>query len=270
MKVLEQSQPHFYWATVFLEPSTRTRLSFEIAIHEAGCKILTLDPDQSSLKKDESLLDTFLNLQAMGVHGAVVRTTDHDSLLGATTQTSLRVLNAGSGIHEHPTQALLDAVTLMQRFGAVQGLRIGYVGDVAHSRVARSGRDLFRRLGAQVLAAGPDDFVSSDWKECRVDTDELYSTCDAVIALRVQKERHIDGIQAAADFLETFGVSIRRLEQMKSSAVVLHPGPCNRGIEIDSAVVSHPRCLMFQQVQNGVRVRTQLIQQFSNSLEVQK
>lgn len=204
----------------------------------------------------------------MGVHGAVVRTSDHESLISAASLTELCILNAGSGIEEHPTQALLDALTLMQRFGNLSGLRLGYVGDVAHSRVARSGRALLQRLGVQILAAGPNDFVSDDWKNSRVEADELYRTCDAVIALRVQKERHTTGIQTGADFLETFGVSTKRLEQMKPSAVVLHPGPCNRGVEIDDAVVSHPRCLMFQQVKNGVRVRTEVIQRFSNSPEV--
>ncbi len=252
-----------YWATVFLEPSTRTRLSFEIAIHAAHAKALTLDPEHSSLKKNESLLDTFLNLKAMGIHGAVVRTADHEALLHAAAKTDLRILNAGSGTLEHPTQALLDAVTLIQQFGEIHGLSIGYVGDVAHSRVARSGRNLFQRLGARVIAAGPKDFFSDDWMKAQRSIDELYDTCDAVIALRTQSERHGVPTSGQNEFLSRYGVTTQRLSQMKPRAVVLHPGPCNRGVEIHEEVLSDPRCLMFKQVQNGVRVRTYLIEKFS-------
>jgi aspartate carbamoyltransferase catalytic subunit len=265
-----ESRQRLYWASLFLEPSTRTRISFDMAVHEAGAQLISLDPERSSLKKNETLIDTFLNLEAMGVHGLIVRTTDQDSFFSAASKTSMRILNAGSGATEHPTQALLDAYTLTERFGSVSQLKIGYIGDVAHSRVARSGRALLSRMGAEVIVAGPSGFISEDWSSAQREVSELYSSCDAVILLRAQTERHGAQVADMSNYLNEFGLSEKRVKDLKPGAVVLHPGPCNRGVEIESSVLDMDRCLMMRQVKNGVKIRTALISMYSEPYRSQK
>lgn len=254
---------------LFFEDSTRTRLSFEAAAKRLSADVMTFQAQGSSVSKGESLKDTAQTLEAMGADIIVIRHPASGAAhrLAHAGWVGARVINAGDGTHEHPTQALLDAATLRQRFrddprGAdLEGLRVLVVGDIEHSRVARSNVHLLDTLGAQVGLVAPVGLMPQgveSWPvEAFHDLDEALDTApDAVMMLRVQRERMRPGVDAIApDDIRAFALTARRAARLGDHAIVMHPGPMNRGVEIASVVADSRRSVILEQVRNGVAVR---------------
>lgn len=247
-------------ATVFFEASTRTRLSFERAAKALSADVMTFAPGTSSVIKGESLKDTALTIRATGADLLVVR---HEAVGAAARVASwldCPVINGGDGAHQHPTQALLDSLTIRQRFGKLDGLRIGIVGDVRNSRVARSDIDAFTLLGANVTLIAPPTLLPRDLEGFPVSIshslDEVIADLDIVYLLRIQMERGSGpGLPSLPEYVSRYGIDRGRLDRMSPDAVVMHPGPINRGVEIAANVADDPRALILDQVRNGVAVR---------------
>jgi aspartate carbamoyltransferase catalytic subunit len=247
-------------ATLFFEASTRTRLSFERAAKALSADVMTFAPGTSSVTKGESLKDTALTIRATGADLLVVR---HEAVGAAARVASwldCPVINGGDGAHQHPTQALLDSLTIRQRFGKLDGLRIGIVGDIRNSRVARSNIDAFTTLGASVVLIGPPTLLPINLTGFPVSIshsiDDVLSELDIVYLLRVQMERGSGpAIPSLPEFVARYGIDRARLDRMSPDAVVMHPGPINRGVEIAANVADDPRALILDQVRNGVAVR---------------
>ncbi len=247
-------------ANLFFESSTRTRLSFERAARALSADVMGFSAAGSSAAKGESLKDTALTLRALGADLMVVRHRAAGAPGRIAGWTGLPVVNAGDGAHQHPTQALLDALTLRQRFGGLDGLRVAIVGDIRHSRVARSNVFAFAALGAGVILAAPRTLqpVSLEgWPVKAVrDLDGVLEEVDVVYLLRIQAERGgLSLLPSLPEYVSRYGMTRRRFDRLPPRAVVLHPGPMNRGVEIDDAVAGHPRCLVLDQAANGVAVR---------------
>lgn len=240
----------------FFENSTRTLLSFEIAAKRLGAQVVTMQVELSSIKKGETLEDTARTLNAMRPDVLVVRHGTSDAPRFVTAIMDCPVINAGDGTNEHPTQALLDAATLMQRFGRIDGLKIAICGDLAHSRVARSNAKLLPRLGAEVRLAGPPALLPPDFAGSG-SIDEAVEGADVVMMLRVQRERLEEDLNdAPGEYLARYGLTAERLARAAPGAAVMHPGPMNRGVEIDGALADDPeRSLILLQVEMGVAVR---------------
>jgi aspartate carbamoyltransferase catalytic subunit len=247
-------------ATLFFEVSTRTRGSFEVAARALGADVLSFQKEASSVSKGESLLDTVRNLEAIGADALVVRHPAAGAPRSVSRAVRASVINAGDGAHEHPTQALLDALTLRERLGSLEGKSIAIVGDIAHSRVARSNIHCLSKLGARVRVAGPSTLLPAGIERlgcevARTLADALRGA-DAVMALRIQQERIADArIPGARDYSRIWGLTPRTLELLPPGAVVLHPGPVNRGVELSPEVLDSDRSLVMDQVGSGVAVR---------------
>jgi aspartate carbamoyltransferase catalytic subunit len=252
--------------TMFYENSTRTRVSFEIAGKWMSADVVNVSAGGSSVAKGESLRDTALTLAAAGADCVIVRHPASGAahrLAGWLDEAGTHVINAGDGTHEHPTQALLDAATLRERLGGIAGRRIAIVGDVLHSRVARSNVHLLSTLGAELVVVAPPTLLPTglaDWPvpNLRVthDLDAELPTVDAVMMLRVQAERMHGGFfPSAREYSIAYGLSEKRMAALPEHAVVLHPGPMMRGMEIASVVADSPRSAITAQVRNGVHVR---------------
>ncbi len=247
-------------ATMFFEPSTRTKLSFEKAAKALSADTMSFSPSTSSLSKGESLKDTVLTVQAMGTDAMVVRHKATGAPWRVAEWVDQPVLNAGDGAHQHPTQALLDALTIRQRFGTLDGLRIGVVGDIRHSRVARSDVFAFNTLGAEVTMVAPKTLLpiqTDGWPaQTSEDLDEVLTELDVVYLLRVQAERGGASVfPSLSEYTTRYGMTVQRFSRLKPDTVVLHPGPMNRGVEIAAEVADDDRSLILQQVANGVAVR---------------
>ena len=240
----------------FFEPSTRTRISFELASKALGATVVDLGVDRSSVTKGESLIDTLRTLERTGVTTLVLRHASSGVAHLAARTTGLHVVNAGDGTHAHPTQALADALTLRDALGPLHGRRVTIVGDVAHSRVARSNIHALLTLGARVRVGGPDAWVAGfgDWGGVEVATslEAALDRADAVMALRVQLER---GAEAMTDLTAQWRLDEARMELANPGAPILHPGPTNEGVEISAELANGPRSLIGRQVENGVPVR---------------
>ena len=250
--------------TLFFEPSTRTRLSFQLAAQRLGAHVLNFDASTSSTTKGETDLDTFRTIEAMGVRGFVIRHKVDGAVeaLANAAKPGVALLNAGDGRSAHPTQGLLDMLTLRQAKGRdFSKLKVLIVGDVKHSRVARSDLHALRTLGAgEVRVCGPASLLPDDGalRGCVVtqDFDAALEGADAVMMLRIQRERMEDGLIASLDeYHRDFGLTASRLRRAASDAVVMHPGPMNRGVEITDEVADGPQSLILRQVNNGVSVR---------------
>lgn len=244
----------------FVEPSTRTRSSFEIAEKRLSADSLNISTSTSSLVKGESLIDTAKNLEAMAPDFIVIRHSEPGAphLLSRVCRSS--IINAGDGAHEHPTQALLDAFTIRQRKGRLAGLRVAIIGDIAHSRVVRSNIHLLKKMGANVVIAGPATLLplglSSMGVTVTSNMDAALEGCDVVMMLRVQLERQKHGFfPSIREYFQHFGLTQERLRRAKSDAIVMHPGPINRGVEMASDVADGPASVILDQVTNGVAVR---------------
>ena len=247
--------------SLFYEDSTRTRLSFETAAKRLSADTMTFSVSTSSVKKGESLLDTVQTIEAMGIDAIVVRHQAAGAPRRIVNWTEASVINAGDGRHEHPTQALLDAFTLRRhRQGSLDGAQVAIVGDVVHSRVARSNVKLFAALGAQVTLVGPPTLMpeSLDGWPVRVsyDLDEVLAETDVVYLLRIQQERIATGrFPSLREYTARWGLTAARATRLKPDVVVMHPGPMNRGVEIANDVADSDVSLVTQQVTNGVAVR---------------
>lgn len=247
-------------ATMFFEPSTRTKMSFDKAAKALSADTVAFSPSTSALTKGESLKDTVLTVRAMGVDLMVVRHKSTGAPWRIAEWLDIPIINGGDGANQHPTQALLDCLTIRQRFGSLDGLHVVIVGDIKHSRVARSNVFSMTTLGAQVTLVGPPTLLPVDVDNWQVktssDLDAVLPTADVVYLLRVQTERGGSSVfPSFAEYADRFGMSSKRFGRMKSEAVVLHPGPINRGVEIGHDVADHERTLILEQVSNGVAVR---------------
>ncbi|MDA2978599.1 MAG: aspartate carbamoyltransferase catalytic subunit [Actinomycetota bacterium] len=247
-------------ATMFFEPSTRTRMSFEKAAKALSADTVTFSPSTSALSKGESLKDTALTVWAMGVDLMVVRHSSTGAPWRLAEWLDIPIINGGDGANQHPTQALLDCLTIRQRFGTLDGLHIAIVGDIKHSRVARSNVFAMATLGAEVTLVGPPTLLPVDvenWPvKATADLDAVLPTVDVVYLLRVQTERGGSSVfPSFSEYAERFGMSSERFAALRPESVVLHPGPINRGVEIGHDVADHERSLILAQVTNGVAVR---------------
>jgi aspartate carbamoyltransferase catalytic subunit len=240
---------------LFYENSTRTLMSFATAAQRLGAAVVTLPVEQSSVKKGETLDDTARTLSAMMPDALVVRHRQNGAAAAVAEIMNCPVINAGDGTNEHPTQALLDAAAIRHRLGRVEGLKVAICGDIRHSRVARSNAKLLPRLGAEVRLAGPPELMPDEAP--RLAVDQAIDGADVVMMLRVQRERLEEELgDAPGDYLARYGLTAERLALAAPDAVVMHPGPMNRGVEIDGAIADDPkRSLITLQVAMGVAMR---------------
>jgi aspartate carbamoyltransferase catalytic subunit len=244
---------------LFFENSTRTLFSFEVAGKRLGAQVANFHPGGSSVRKGESLIDTALTLDAMRPDVMVIRHSETGAPHQVAQVVDCPVINAGDGTGEHPTQALLDALTMRRRKGRIEGLKVAICGDIVHSRVARSNMHLLPKLRAELRLVGPPDLVPQDTGgiPAFADFDEGINGADVVMMLRIQRERMEESVSGSlADFHALYGLTMKRLEGAAPDALVMHPGPMNRGVEIDSEVADHPtRSAIREQVEMGVAVR---------------
>ena len=245
---------------LFYEPSTRTRTSFELAAKRLSADVINMVKESSSIQKGETLIDTGRNLEALKIDIIVVR---HNSS-GAATMLSravdISVVNAGDGWHEHPTQALLDLFTLREKLGSIKGLNVSIIGDIAHSRVARSNIWALTKLGAKVTLCAPEKLIPAAIEELGVrvtnDVSEAIRGADAINVLRMQFERDKAGVfPSRIEYFKTFGITEERLKNAKENIVVMHPGPINRGVEMSAEVAYGANSVILEQVTNGIAVR---------------
>jgi aspartate carbamoyltransferase catalytic subunit len=252
-------------ALAFFEPSTRTRISFATATSRLGADSMNLQAESSSLKKGESLIDTVRTLEAMRPDGIVIRHGSSGAPQFVAERLEIPVLNAGDGSHEHPTQALLDALTIRDRKGTLEGLNITILGDLLHSRVARSNIHLLSKFGAHITLCGPPiwmppilDGLAPDLRRVPRIEDAL-DGADVVMVLRVQTERMHEPALAESDYVLRYQLTPERLRIARPDALVLHPGPMIRGLEIDPAVADGPQSCVLEQVTNGLAIRMALL-----------
>ena len=245
---------------LFVEPSTRTRISFELAEQRLSADIINFSAEASSFKKGETLKDTALNLEALNADFIVIRHSASGAPHFLSRVLDARVINAGDGAHEHPTQALLDVFTIRERKGSVAGLNVTILGDILYSRVARSNIWALTKLGAKVTLCGPSTLVPKTFEQmgCRVtySVDEALRDADAIYLLRIQHERQRKTMfPGIGEYTQLFGLNKERLTKTKPDALIMHPGPINRGVEIDSDIADSERSLILEQVTNGLAVR---------------
>ena len=240
---------------LFYENSTRTAMSFATAAHRLGASVVALSVEHSSVKKGETLEDTARTLNAMRPDALVIRHRENGAAAEVALIMDAPVINAGDGTNEHPTQALLDAATIQRQFGRITDLKVAICGDIRHSRVARSNTKLLPRLGAELRLAGPPELMPDGIPPLSVD--EAIDGADVVMMLRIQRERLDEEFgDAPGEYLDRYGLTETRLARAAPKAVVMHPGPMNRGVEIDSAIADDPqRSLITLQVEMGVAVR---------------
>lgn len=255
----EQNNPryqHIFATNLFLEPSTRTKVSFEMAERKLSMEVLPFDVSMSSIEKGESLFDTVKTLEAIGVNVLVIRHPQekyYDCLKDIQT---LALVNGGDGTGSHPSQALLDLMTIYEHFGAIRGLNICISGDLLHSRVARSNIQLLERLGANVYLAAPTFWRLDKGKY--VDLDDVMEKMDVMMLLRNQYERH-KSVNNAEDYLNLYGLTKQRAEKLPKSSIIMHPAPVNRNVEIATELVEGKKSKIFTQMQNGVYARMAIL-----------
>ncbi|ARW06638.1 aspartate carbamoyltransferase catalytic subunit [Bacillus atrophaeus] len=242
-------------ANLFFEPSTRTRFSFEVAEKKLGMNVLNLDGTSTSVQKGETLYDTIRTLESIGVDACVIRHSEDEYYKELIGRVNIPILNAGDGCGQHPTQSLLDLMTINEEFNCFKDLTVSIHGDIKHSRVARSNAEVLTRLGARVLFSGP-----AEWQDEQnpfgtyVSTDEAIKSSDVVMLLRIQNERHQSAV-SQEDYLKRFGLTMERMKNMQQHAIIMHPAPVNRGVEIDPELVESKKSRIFRQMENGVFIR---------------
>ena len=246
--------------TLFFESSTRTRTSFGLAARRLGADVVDFTTASSSLSKGESFIDTAKNLEAMGIDAVVVRHATPGTPHLLARHLGVGVINAGDGPHEHPTQGLLDILSIRERLGDLSGATIGLVGDIAHSRTARSNIWGLTKLGAKVILCGPPTLVSDRWRELGVevshDLDAIVPRCDALNLLRIQFERqNTRPFPSVQEYAHLYAMTIERLRRARAGLLILAPGPINRGVEVTAEVADCPQSLILDQVTNGLAVR---------------
>jgi aspartate carbamoyltransferase catalytic subunit len=251
-------------ANLFFENSTRTRLSFELAEKRLSADVVNFSAGSSSVKKGETLIDTVNNILAMKVDMVVMRHPNPGAGIFLSKHVNARIINAGDGAHEHPTQALLDAYSIRESLGGVSGKKVAIVGDILHSRVALSNIFALKKLGAEVKLCGPKTLMPKHVESLGVTYEpSLQKTiewCDAVNMLRVQNERmSMSYFPSTREYAQQYGLTLEHLNQLDKKIVVMHPGPINRGVEITSDVADSPQAIILDQVQNGVAIRMAVI-----------
>jgi aspartate carbamoyltransferase catalytic subunit len=244
----------------FVEPSTRTRISFELAAVRLSADVVNISATTSSLQKGETLKDTALNLQALHADIIVLRHGSAGAPKFLAERLDASIINAGDGAHEHPTQALLDVFTIRERLGKFAGLKVAIVGDILFSRVARSDIWALKKLGAEVTLVGPSTLVPRSFEEMGVQVarriDDIIESADVINLLRIQHERQRkEYFPSVNEYIRFFGLTKERATKLKPTCLVMHPGPINRGVEIDSEVADGPQSLILEQVTNGLAVR---------------
>lgn len=244
-------------ANLFFESSTRTHYSFVSAQHQLGAKVIDFQASNSSLNKGESLYDTVKTFEQIGVEAIVIRD-KKDRYFDELKGISIPIINGGDGSGNHPSQSLLDLYTIYEEFGKFEGLNLLIIGDIKHSRVAHSNISTFQRLGGNVKISGPKIWM--DQENLYIDLDQGIKWADVVMLLRIQNERHEDKLDLKGkSYLETYGLTIERKNMMKEHAIIMHPAPVNRGVEIDDALVECDKSRIFKQMENGVYVRKAMI-----------
>jgi aspartate carbamoyltransferase catalytic subunit len=245
---------------LFFEPSTRTRVSFEIAAKRLSADAINVSSSGSSVIKGETLLDTARNLEAMAPDVIVMRHQASGAPYFIARRLKAAVVNAGDGMHEHPTQALLDAFTILEAKGTLAGLKVVIVGDLVHSRVFRSNLSLLRKMGSEVVVTGPPTLLPPEVEKLGAKVaptmEDAIAGADVVMMLRVQKERMQGAFfPSVREYFRLYALTTARVERAKPDVIIMHPGPMNRGLEIDSAVADGPYSVILEQVTNGVAVR---------------
>ena len=249
-------------ANLFFEPSTRTQYSFAMAEHKVGLHALDFTAETSSIQKGETLYDTVKTFEAIGVDAVVIRHPQNNYFDELIDNLNIPIFNGGDGSGNHPTQSLLDLLTIYQEFGKFEGLKIAIVGDIAHSRVAHTNIEVMNRLGMEVHVVTPEQFqeLGYDWETL----DEVIEEMDIIMLLRVQHERHDGGMELTKEqYHQQYGLTIEREQRMKEDAIIMHPAPFNRGVEIADEVVECKRSRIFKQMENGVYTRMAVL---TNSL----
>ncbi|OAB33883.1 aspartate carbamoyltransferase catalytic subunit [Paenibacillus glacialis] len=244
-------------ANMFFENSTRTRFSFEMAEKRLGAEVLNFAAAASSVEKGESIYDTVRTLESMGIDAGVIRMKPDGILQNLAETIKVPLINAGDGNNEHPTQALLDLYTMRKKFGELRGLKVSIIGDIRHSRVARSNLWALQKFGAQVSFCAPESMAAPELEQHApyISMDEALQS-DVVMMLRVQLERHATGIlKSGNEYREQYGLTEARASKLSKNTMIMHPAPVNRNVEIDDAVVESAQSFIFSQMSNGVPIR---------------
>ena len=255
---------------LFYENSTRTRISFELAQKRLSADVINFSASGSSVSKGETLLDTVNNILAMKVDMVVMRHSASGAPHFLAKHIPAAIINAGDGINEHPTQALLDAFSMQEVFGSLQGLRVAIIGDIMHSRVAQSNIYLLTKMGAEVIVCGPPTLIPKYMEEAfpvrvEYDVDKALQWCDVANVLRIQLERQNTVLfSSLREYSLVYGIDRERLDKLNKKVTIMHPGPINRGVELDSDVADSDQSIILQQVENGVAVRMAALYLLSN------
>ncbi len=241
-------------ANCFFEPSTRTQYSFNTAEEILGCKVINFNPQSSSLQKGESFYDTIKTFESFGLDALVIRDRQDEYYKLLEGKVHCPILNAGDGSKDHPTQSLLDLMTIYQEFGRFEGLKIAIVGDIKNSRVAHTNIEVMERLGLQCYVSGPEEYKEEGYNY--IDFDKAVTEMDIIMLLRVQHERHEKTMEITnEEYCKRYGLTVKRTQSMKEHAIIMHPAPFNRGVEIEDEVVECKKSRIFKQMNNGVYVR---------------
>ena len=251
------SYPDKRFATLFFENSTRTHYSFMSALMNLGIQVLDCNVSASSVQKGETLYDTVRTFESIGVDGVIIRHSK-DGYYKELEGIKIPIFNAGDGASDHPTQSLLDLMTIYEEYGRFEGLKCCIVGDISHSRVAHTNIEIMERLGMKVYISGPEEF--NDNSALFIPFDEAIKTMDIIMLLRVQFERHQEKMKmSVSEYHEKYGLTLERMNQMKDNAIIMHPAPINRGVEIASECAEAEKSRIYKQMTNGVYVRMAII-----------
>lgn len=241
-------------ANLFFESSTRTHYSFVAAENKLDMKVIDFEVATSSVNKGETLYDTVKTFEALGVEAVVIRHSDNDYYKPLLPTLNIPILNGGDGTGNHPTQSLLDLMTIREEYGHFEGLKIAIVGDIKHSRVASTNVEVMQRLGMEVYTSGPKEYEVEAYNH--IDFNKAVDEMDIIMLLRVQKERHTSGMSLSnAEYLKNYGLDMEKVNRMKEHAIIMHPAPYNRGVEIADDVCECSKARIFKQMTNGVFVR---------------
>ncbi len=251
------SYPNKKVVTLFYENSTRTHFSFQCALMNLGINVLQCDTGKSSAQKGESLYDTVKTFESLGVDGVVIRSSQ-DEYFKELENINIPIFNGGDGKSNHPTQSLLDLMTIYEEFGKFEGVKCCIVGDIVNSRVAHTNIEVMQRLGMDVYISGPEEFNDNSCKF--ISFDEAIKEMDVIMLLRIQFERHTEGMKMTVeDYHKEYGLTLDRVNQMKENAIIMHPAPVNRGVEIADDVVECKKSRIFPQMTNGVYIRMAVV-----------
>lgn len=262
-----KTKESIFVSNLFFENSTRTKISFEVAERKLGLNVIPFDVSQSSVNKGESLYDTIKTLQSIGINLAVIRHPQNE-YYNELKDIDISIINGGDGTGEHPSQTILDLMTIQQEFGSFENLKVAIVGDIKHSRVANSTSQALKKLGTEIYFSGPRKWCNKNDLSQQgnfTELDQIISEIDVLMLLRIQHERHDNQkLFSVKNYLQQYGLTKEREQKMKKSAIIMHPAPINRGVEIDNDLVECPRSRIFKQMENGVFSRMAILK---NTLE---